>query len=316
MRQLVFATSVVTSGKVSAVTTEGAFGIAYIPFNDVSEGGEMEFLGSIGDTRSSGGTGALSPNYNNAGFDRSQLNFVLIRSKEHGGNVVIPFHPNHYSYVKADYQTATTFEATLTVPAPDSDYYDYTIIAVKKGMPFNVRNKWTASVRVKSTDTAATIAEKLAKYFNDNKDNLGLTATVDDNDPDAVTLTFEAVEAGVDYEIVPADDLTGTQVTYTNRGKKALGDAAYIKDLADKAAADCGFEYTYEDDVKALYPNYHFNPLAQPNGADSGFSIFTLRWAEPREVKTRDEVVHQILQIVVPTSIKAGLAAILPLYEV
>ena len=306
MRQLVFATSVVTSGKVSAVTTEGAFGIAKIPVG----GGEMEFKDGIGNAR------IQTPNYNGVGKDLEQLNFVLVRSKEHGGNVVIPFHPNHYSYVQADYQAATTFEAELTIPAPDSDYYDYTIIAVKKGMPFNVRNKWTASVRVKSTDTAATIADKLAEYFNNNKDNLGLTAVVDSTDPDAVTLTFEAVEAGVDYEIVPADDLTGTQVTYTTRGKKALGDAAYIKDLADKAAADCGYEYTYDDDLGALYPNYHFNPLAQPDGEDTGFSIFTLRWAEPREVKTRDEVVHQILQIVVPTSKKADLAEILTLNEV
>ena len=301
MRQLVFATSVVTSGKVSAATTEGAFGIAQIPV----VGGEMEFKANIGAARNQ------VPNYNGDGADKEQLNFVLVRPANKGGNVVIPFHPNHYSYVQADYQAATTFEAVVTLPAPDSEYYDYTIIAVKKGVRFNERNKWTASVRVKATDTAATLAEKLAKYFNDNKDGLGLTAVVDDSNADAVTLTFTAVNAGEDYEIVPADSLTDLEVTYTTRGKKALGDAAYIKDLADKAAADCGYEYTYEDDIKALYPNYHFNPLAQPDGEDTGFSIFTLRWAEPREVKTRDEVVHQILQIVVPTSVKATLAAIL-----
>ena len=64
-----------------------------------------------------------------------------------------------------------------------------------------------------------------------------------------------------------------------------------------------GYEYTYDDDLGALYPKYHFNPLAQADGEDSGFNIYTLRFAEPRMVKTRDEVVHQIVQIVVPTSV-------------
>ena len=305
MRNLIFATSVVTEGAVSEVTTEGAFGVASFEhvFGKSSESSELTFAGAIGDAF--GGLG-LNDYSSLDGPGISQINFVLIRSAEHGGNVLIPFHPNHYHFVRADYQAATTFAASIVIPAPDSDYYDYTIIAVKKGKKFNERNKWTASVRVKSNDTATTIADRLAKYFNDNKDGLGLTVV-----NNAGTLTFTAVKAGEDFELVPADDLVGTDVTYTTRGKSALGDAAYIKDLADKAAADAGFEYTYEDDVKALYPNYHFNPLAQPDGEDEGFSIFTLRWAEPRYMKTRDEVVHQILQIVVPTDVADDLAAIL-----
>lgn len=303
MRNLIFATSVAVSGKVSIVTTEGKFGIACIDFNEGTSGEELTFKSSIGNALS-------APSYfdysGEGGGSISPLNFVLIRSAEHGGNVLIPFHPNHYHFVRADYQAATTFAASIVIPAPDSDYYDYTIIAVKKGKKFNERNKWTASVRVKSNDTATTIADRLAKYFNDNKDGLGLTVV-----NNAGTLTFTAVKAGEDFELVPADDLVGTNVTYTTRGKSALGDAAYIKDLADKAAADAGFEYTYEDDVKALYPNYHFNPLAQPDAEDEGFSIFTLRWAEPRYVKTRDEVVHQILQIVVPTDVANDLEEVL-----
>ena len=312
MRNLIFATSIVDSGAVSAVTTEGAFGIAYYRHtegNNGNNGGkELIFSDSIGNCFNSG----VLYDYSSDGGDNiSPLNFVLIRSAEHVGNVLIPFHPIHYNYIRSNYQAATTFAASIVIPAPDSDYYDYTIIAVKKGKKFNERNKWTASVRVKSNDTATTIADRLAKYFNDNKDGLGLTVV-----NNAGTLTFTAVKAGEDFELVPADDLVGTTVTYTTRGKSALGDAAYIKDLADKAAADTGFEYTYEDDVKALYPNYHFNPLAQLDGQDSGFSIFTLRWAEPRYMKTRDEVVHQILQIVVPTSVADTLDTILGYAEV
>lgn len=283
MRQLLFVKSLVTSGAVSSVTTEGAFGVAGID----PQTGEMTF--------NSNDPSALDLNPYYEQVYPKHLNFVLIRPADKGGNVVLPFYSNHYSVVKGTYQAATTFVATLTVSAPDSEYYDYTIIAVKKGKKFNERNKWTASVRVKSTDTAATLAQKLADYFNANKDGLGLEVTVND-----AALTFTAIKAGEDYEIVPADDLTGVQVTYTARGKEAFGDAKYIKDLADKAAADVGYEYTYQDDLDVLYPDYHFNPLAQGDSADTAFNIYTVRFAEPRIVKTRDEVVHQIVQIVCP----------------
>lgn len=288
MRQLLFATSLVTEGAVSSVDTEGAIGVAQIDDST----GEMTFIADpVPDFEKE------NPYLDQNG--KHHLNLVLVRSAANGGNVVIPLYPNHYDVVKAEYQAATTFVATLTVPAPDSEYYDYTIIAVKKGKKFNERNKWTASVRVKSTDTAAALAQKLADYFNANKDGLGLEVTVE-----GAALTFTAIKAGEDYEIVPADDLMGLEVTYTARGKEAFGDAKYIKDLADKAAADVGYEYTYDDDLGALYPKYHFNPLAQPDDEDSGFNIYTLRFAEPRMVKTRDEVVHQIVQIVCPTGVE------------
>lgn len=287
MRQLLFVKSLVTEGAVSSVDTEGAFGVAAITENDV----EMTFIQyPIPDMEK-----------NNPYFDvggQHHYNLVLVRSAANGGNVVLPLYPNHYDVVKGEYQAATTFEAELTVPTPDSEYYDYTIIAVKKGKKFNERNKWTASVRVKSTDTDATLAQKLADYFNANKDGLGLEVTVN-----GAALTFTAIKAGEDYEIVPADDLMGLEVTYTTRGKEAFGDAKYVKDLADKAAADVGYEYTYHDDLDVLYPDYHFNPLAQGDGEDSGFNIYTIRFAEPRMVKTRDEVVHQIVQIVCPIDV-------------
>ena len=288
MRQLLFAKSLVTSGAVSSVTTEGAFGVAQI---DESTG-EMTFISTpVPDFE------VENPYLDENG--KHHLNLVLVRSAANGGNVVLPLYPNHYDVVKGEYQAATTFVASLTIPEPK--YYDYTIIAVKKGKKFNERNKWTATVRAKCSDTAATVAQKLADYFNANKEGLGLEVTISGNDSNV--LTFTALKAGEDYEIVPADDLTGLSVTYTARGKEAFADAKYIKDLADKAAADAGYEYTYDDDLGALYPDYHFNPLAQGDSADSGFNIYTLRFAEPRMVKTRDEVVHQIVQIVAPSNV-------------
>lgn len=291
MRQLLFATSKVTSGAVSSVTTEGALGIAQI--NETT--GEMTFINMSPFFLEKN----VNPYLNENG--KHHLNLVLVRSAANGGNVVLPIYPNHYDAVKGEYQAATTFVATLTIPTPDSEYYDYTIIAVKKGKKFNERNKWTASVRVKSTDTAAVLAQKLANYFNANKDGLGLEVTISGDDSNV--LTFTAIKAGEDYEIVPADDLTGVAVTYTTRGKEAFGDAKYVKDLADKAAADVGYEYTYQDDLDVLYPKYHFNLPAEDDEEDSGFDIYTLRFAEPRMVKTRDEVVHQIVQIVCPHNV-------------
>lgn len=74
--------------------------------------------------------------------------------------------------------------------------------------------------------------------------------------------------------------------------------------MANKAAADAGFEYTY-DEFAELYPAYPLNPLAQPDTDDKGFTVYTIRFAEPRDMKTRDEVVHQIIQIAYPTESKA-----------
>ena len=99
-------------------------------------------------------------------------------------------------------------------------------------------------------------------------------------------------------------------VTVTTHGLPAYGDAAYITDLANKAAADAGIEYTYRDTYTELYPAYPINPLKQPDSADAGYTIFTLRFAVPREMKTRDEVVHQIVQIAFPTGATAAIATV------
>ena len=341
MRNLIFANSLVTEGAVSEASA-GDFGIAkYVhklgkgldkqdPDDDSEVVDNFVFCSSIGAAFNS----ERHDYSGESGKDISPLNFVLVRPAQNGGNVLLPFHPNHYHYVRADYQPETNFKGTFIIPAPTSDYLEYTIIAVKKGIPFNERNKWTASVCVKSNDTAESIATKLKKYFDNNFNQLGLTVSIITEDDDeypsdapanSVALVFEG-QNGQNYNIIGADDLTGINVDVETIGKKALGDLNYVKDLADKAAADSGFEYTYEDDVKALYPKYHFDvPAYSGGGSDdededededegeggSGFAIFTLRWAEPRYVKTRDEVVHQILQIVVPQSLADDLETML-----
>lgn len=220
-----------------------------------------------------------------------RINLHYYRGKELG-QVLFPIYLNNFSYSKSVYAAATKFTANVTVGDPTVES-DYTIIVVKKGIKFNERNKWTATVRSKNGSTADSIGEELAKTINYNSIGSGVTA-----ENASGTITITAKEDGVDYEIVPADALFGVEVTPT-AGIPAVNDAKAIKDMMEKAAADAGIEYTYIDND--IYPNYPPNPLAQPNAADVGYTVYTLKFAEPREMKTVDKAVNQIIQIAFPT---------------
>lgn len=209
------------------------------------------------------------------------------------GQILYPIFKKNFTFTKGVYSAATTFSAELTIGTVEA-YNDYSVIVAKKGLKFNERNKWTSTVHTGAAPTAADVAQKIANHINANTIGNGVKAVVD-----GAKITITAVEAGKDYAIVPADGLMGTAVTVSASGIPAYGDVAYVKDLANKAAADAGFEYTYND-FEGIYPAYPLNPLAQPDKADVGFTIYTLRFAEPREMKTRDEVVHQIIQIAYP----------------
>lgn len=220
----------------------------------------------------------------------------LLRDEKVREQVVIPIYKNKFSYSKMTYREAAAYTSNFTITEVTPGL-DYTVIVAKKGVNFNKRFKWTATVRVKSSDTVTTVAKALADLITANGDASGVTAT---NDAGKVTIT--AKEKGVDYKVTLADDIFGLTVTET-AAKVALADAAYVKDLAMKAAADAGIEYTYDD---FIYPNYPLNPLAQPDASDTGFTIFTLKFAEPREMKTMDTAINQIVQIALP----AGAGAI------
>ena len=180
---------------------------------------------------------------------------VLGRSAKLGGPVVLPFFANHFSFSIGEYQAATTFEGTITIPENIVAGEEYTVIIAKKGVKFNERNKWTASVVAKESDTAATIGAKLVELINSNTESSGVSASGD------ATITIKANVSGVDYNILGADALLDAEVEITTIGSAAYGDASYVKDLANKAAADAGFEYTYMGDVNYLYPDYPLNPL-------------------------------------------------------
>lgn len=221
----------------------------------------------------------------------------LGKSDAKGGKLVVPIYKNNFSYSKMVYAASTQYTGNFTI-ADVVAGSDYTVVVVKKGVGFNERNKWTATVRAKAADTVDTIASALASQITANV-GAGVTAAAS-----AGKVTVTAKENGVDYELTLGDDLFGTEVTQTH-ATAAVADSKYITDLAIKAAADAGIEYTYQDASELIYPDFPLNPLAQDDSADTGFTVYTIRFAEPREMKTVDQSINQIVQIAVPTGTAA-----------
>lgn len=214
-----------------------------------------------------------------------------------GGDVIVPIYKNKFSFTKMVYQAAGAYIGNFTIPAPTVGD-DLTVVVVKKGVQFNERNKWTATMRVKDGQDASACAKELTEQLNNNPAS-GVKAVAA-----ATKITITAVNKGEDYKIALGDDLFGVAVTETP-AVTPLADANYIKDLAMKAAADAGIEYTYQDPANLIYPGYPLNPLAQPDSVDAGYTVFTLKFAEPREMKTVDQSINQIVQIALPTGATA-----------
>ena len=142
--------------------------------------------------------------------------------------------------------------------------------------------------------TADDIAANLAKEINNSCAGAGVKATVATN-----VITVSGTEKGVDYSIVLADNANLSTLNTPTIGTKAMFDAEAIKDMYMKAAADAGVEYTYQDGTSLIYPNY---PLRQDVALNAEYTVFTLKFAEPRAVGTTDEVVNQVVQVAFPKS--------------
>lgn len=253
--------------------------------------------------------GAIGFYYNNDGVPtldtdgthvkKGEAMIVLGRSAANGGNVVIPFYNKNFSWNKMTHQASTKFNASITIPAI-TELGEYTIIICKKGVQFNERNKWTSSYNVKSlNDTPNDVAAAIEKGIKNFAHNLGISSSVSE-----ATISITGLNDAVDFEILGADNLFGLTITQTH-ATKGYADAAWISDLADKACADAGIEYTYRPEYIYLYENYPLNPLAQQNTTDPGYIVYTIRFAEPRRTKTTDEVVNQIVQIAMPKTAAA-----------
>ena len=190
---------------------------------------------------------------------------------------------------KATSQPAKTFTAKMTI-ANAVIGKNYTIMVVKNGVVRHERNTWTATCMAKST-AVADVAADLVKQFNASSETSGITASNSGG-----VITFTASIAGVDFNIVGADELTGVKPTAVTNGIPGILDKAYVVDLASRCAAGKGFNYTAED-ASEIYPGY---PEAVE---DTTYTMYTLRFANPRmAAKQRDEVVYQIVHIVVPSA--------------
>ena len=253
--------------------------------------------------------GAIGFYYNNDGVPtldtdgthvkKGEAMIVLGRSAANGGNVVIPFYNKNFSWNKMTHQASTKFNASIKIPSI-TELGEYTIIICKKGVQFNERNKWTSSYNVKSlNDTPDDVATAIEKGIKNFAHNLGISSSVSGD-----TISITGLNDAVDFEILGADNLFGLTITQTH-ATKGYADAAWISDLADKACADAGIEYTYRPEYIYLYENYPLNPLAQQNTTDPGYIVYTIRFAEPRRTKTTDEVVNQIVQIAMPKTATA-----------
>lgn len=231
---------------------------------------------------------------------KGAFDLILGRANADGGPVILPLNTENLKVTRGDYVAQSTFEATMQFV--DIDIIgDVTLSIAKKGVPFNERSVWTVNFPVVNNMTAAQVATKVAAEVNKGTSAHGIAASVSTD-----TVTFTATEAGVDYNIQGADLIIGLNATVTTEVGASYGSLAQLKELASKAAADAGFEYTYQDGADLLYPKYPLNPLAQPDSADGGYTIVTIRCGEPREAKTHDEVVYQTVFVAFATADKSA----------
>ena len=195
-----------------------------------------------------------------------------------------------------------TFTASFTMPTTIVGK-EYTIIMCKKGVVPNERNLFTVSI-VAGTTTAATEAGKLRDAINAKTGEM--FPFVGSGSTSTVTITCQ--NPGEDWEIKLADGLYGTSISSITHGKKAIGDTAYILDLAQQCAADKGFNYL-DQASKDLYPGYpekveeigEMNTSGSGDSSTVGYKIFTLRFATGRKAgKQTDERVWQYVHIAIP----------------
>lgn len=209
------------------------------------------------------------------------------------GNRVLPIYNNKLSYVASIYQAPVTFSQTVTVVSQGIG--DYTLIVAKKGVGFNERNKWTSTIHVFDEDeTVASIAQKLTNSINNNSVSSGVQATVS-----GANITVTAIKSGVDYALVLADYLTASTLATATAGSYGQNTTEHIKDLHAKAAADMGFNDTQQF-TELLYKGYEIDPHVGAPTTDYGFDVVTIKFAEPRETRTVDQDINQIIQIAFP----------------
>lgn len=203
---------------------------------------------------------------------------------------------HRFSYTKTPYVAGTKFSASITVPTP-VEGNDYTLLMAKKGVVFNERNKWSATIKAKQGDTAATIATYLVNELKALGKNEAFTASLS-----TATITVTATNYQ-DWELIASDDLFGTTVT-TTHGSSPVCDDAYIKDLYRQCIGDEGIYGTDPSGMKL----YKERTIA----SSANWTLYTLQFYNPKPFKTTTgEDVRQIVYIAIPDAKATTLDAIL-----
>jgi len=216
-----------------------------------------------------------------------------------------------------------TFAASFTFPTPVKGK-EYTVVLIKKGTVLNECPTRHVGIVAGST-TTNTEAAAMRSAINAKTNDLFPFVATGSN----ATVTITCQNPGEDWEIKFADELAGTSTSALTHGKKAVGDKAYIQDLASRCAAGKGFNLLAEDG-KELYPGYSeaiedditMNTSGSGNSSTTGYKIFNLHFATKRDAgKQLNERIWQYVHIAIPltkvdgstaSSALSGLNAILP----
>lgn len=227
-------------------------------------------------------------------------NFAIVLG---GGGKKVPFiipevDVNTLSVTYTDYNHGNNVTAGILMPQPVSGK-TYTLMFVKGGTTFNERSTWTVSEYIPEgvTKTANELAKAFATRIQSMIDLNGFPFRIVGNGITGAgnRLDFYAQDT-TQWKIIPTDGLAGVSLEDVQNAAPAVGDKAYIQDLASRCAAGKGFNYLGEDGSE-IYPGY---PEVVE---DTQYDIITLRFAVPRVAsKTRDEVVNQVVHIAVPSA--------------
>ena len=205
---------------------------------------------------------------------------------------------NTLSVNVADPVAGKKFQTKFTFPTPVVGKA-YGVVVIKKGVVPNERNTWTTIIVAKTT-TAATEAAALVDAIKaKTNDMFPVTAS-----NASAVVTIEGLNVGEQWAVQLIDNLSGVSFAsnFPVEAEPNIGDTAYIKDLAQRCAADKGFNYL-DSASKDIYPGYPeaVEEIAQADIATKGYTVFSLRFATKRDSgKTGDEQVWQYVHIAVP----------------
>lgn len=225
----------------------------------------------------------------------SNFAIVLGRGTNSSAFVIPEVDVNTLQINKAVSSTGDVFTASITIPTVTAGKI-YTLVLVKNGTVPHERNTWTATETAQDGDTAAIIANKLRTYFKAMADTGSIEVVVSGTSAQVV---ITGINKGEAWTLKGGDALSTTTIT-TTVATPAIGDKAYIQDLASRCAAGKGFTDVYADG-DSIYPGY------PESVEDTTYNIYTLRFAVGRDAaKTRDERVSQVVHIAVPTNATAA----------